>query len=159
MAFRTQRRNIYRRRALGIQPSWRALAGVLVVLFVAVLIVFAETSGNGFPLASYRTVNVTVPNIGHLQAHDPVEIAGVYVGQVQSISTAHNRPVAKLQLGGVGPLPVDTHAIVRGYGLLGARYMEVDPGTSSTMLPNDGTITENRQASSYTWGLPDALNL
>jgi ABC-type transporter Mla subunit MlaD len=159
MAPRTQRRNIYRRRAQGIRPFWSAVAGVTVVALIAVLIYFAETSGNGIPFASYRTVNVSVPNIGHLQAHDPVEIAGVYVGQVKSIGTLHNRPLATLQLGGVGPLPVNTHAIVRGYGLLGARYMEVDPGTSSQMLPNGGTITENSQANSYTWGLPDALNL
>jgi ABC-type transporter Mla subunit MlaD len=100
-----------------------------------------------------------VPNSGHLQQHDPVQIAGVYVGQVEAISTSHNKPLVKLQLSGVGPLPVDSHAVVRGYGLLGARYLELDPGTSSTTLPTGGTITERNQNSSYTWGIPDALNL
>ena len=135
------------------------MAGVVVFLVVAALIYLAETSGKGIPFVSYRTVYVSVPNIGHLQAHDPVEIAGVFVGQVESISTAHNRPLAKLQLNGVGPLPTDTHAVVRGYGLLGARYMEVDPGAAKTMLPDGGTITELSEHNSYTWGIPDALNL
>lgn len=135
------------------------MAGIIVFVVVAALIYLAETAGKGVPFVSYRTVNASVPNIGHLQAHDPVEIAGVFVGQVESISTAHNRPLAKLQLNGVGPLPTDTHAVVRGYGLLGARYMEVDPGKAKTMLPNGGTITELNEHNSYTWGIPDALNL
>lgn len=153
------RTNIYRRRAQGTRPWTRAMAGVVVFLVVAALIYLAETSGKGIPFASYRTVYASVPNIGHLQAHDPVEIAGVFVGQVESISTAHNRPLAKLQLSGVGPLPTNSTVVVRGYGLLGARYMELDPGTAKTMLPDGGTITEFSEHASYTWGLPDMLNL
>jgi ABC-type transporter Mla subunit MlaD len=159
MARVTGRGNIYRRRAQGIPPVWRATAGALVVLAVAVVIFLAETAGKGVPFLSYRTVYVSLPNIGHLQQHDPVEIAGVFVGQIESISTAHNRPLAKLQLQGVGPLPTNTRAAVRGYGLLGARYLEVDPGNAKTMLPGGGTITELDQHGSYTWGIPDALNL
>src|SRR5581483_136171 len=48
---------------------------------------------------------------------------------------------------------------VRGYGLLGVRYMEVDPVSAKTMLPEGGTITELDEHNSYTWGIPDALNL
>jgi phospholipid/cholesterol/gamma-HCH transport system substrate-binding protein len=159
MAPRRHRTNIYRRRAQGIGHVWRASAGIVTVLFIAAFIYLAETAQNGIPFKSYRTVNVSLPNIGHLQAHDSVRIAGVYVGQVQSIGTSHNQASVKLQLSGVGPLPVNSHAIVRGFGLLGARYLELDPGTSRTMLANGGTLIERNPVSSYTWGIPEALNL
>jgi ABC-type transporter Mla subunit MlaD len=159
MARRKPRGNIYRQRALGTRPVRGGAAGVIVIALIALVIYLAETSGKGIPLVSYRTVYVSVPNLGHLQAHDPVQIAGDYVGQVETISTAHNRPLAKLQLSGVGPLPTNTHAVVRADGLLGARYMELDPGSAKTVLPNGATITELNEHNSYDWGIPDALNL
>jgi ABC-type transporter Mla subunit MlaD len=159
MAPRRHRTNIYRRRAQGIPYTSRGVAGIVTVALIAGFIYLAETAQNGIPFKSYRTVNVSLPNIGHLQAHDSVRIAGVYVGQVQSIGTARNQALVKLQLSGVGPLPVDSHAIVRGFGLLGARYLELDPGRSSGMLANGGTIVERNAVSSYTWGIPEALNL
>jgi ABC-type transporter Mla subunit MlaD len=159
MARGRTRGNIYRQRALGTRPALQGIAGAIVFVVVALAIYLAETSDQGIPFVSYRTVYVSVPNIGHLQAHDPVQIDGVYVGQVETISTAHNRPLAKLQLSGVGPLPTSTQAIVRADGLLGARYMELDPGTAKTVLPNGATITERGEHNSYYWGIPDALNL
>jgi ABC-type transporter Mla subunit MlaD len=49
--------------------------------------------------------------------------------------------------------------VVRANGLLGARYVELDPGHSGRMLPNGGMIVETNPTSTYTLGVSDALNL
>jgi ABC-type transporter Mla subunit MlaD len=123
---------------------------VVVVAFIWL----AENAYNGLPFLSYRTLYVSVPNIGHLQRHDPVDIAGVRVGQVVSTATRNNQAVVKLQLQGVGPLPADSRVVVRALGLLGERYVELDPGSSRRTIPNNGTIVEHNQSTSYYAGIP-----
>lgn len=147
------------RRRRGIRPGRVALAGLLTTALIIGIVYLAEESYNGLPFVSYRTVYASLPNIGHLQEHDPVDIAGVRVGQVLSTSTRNNLALVELQLQGVGPLPIDSRAIVRANGLLGGRYLELDPGTSHKTLPNNGTIFEHNPISTYYNGLPEALNL
>ncbi|MHB8695665.1 MAG: MlaD family protein [Solirubrobacteraceae bacterium] len=153
--FRTTRRT--RRRAP--RPATVVLAGVLTCVIIGAFIWLAENAYNGLPFLSYRTVYVSMPNIGHLKQHDPVDIAGVRVGQVLATSTRNNRALVKLQLQGVGPLPIDSKVVVRANGLLGARYVELDPGSSKQVLANGATLTESNAIHTYTWGLPEALNL
>jgi virulence factor Mce-like protein len=134
-----------------------ALAGLLTVLAIAGFIYLAENAYNGLPFLSYRTLYVSMPNIGHLQQHDPVSIAGVRVGQVLRTSTRDNRALIELQLQGVGPLPTNSGVVVRANGLLGERYVELDPGNSHMMLANGATISE--RGNTYTDGIPETLNL
>lgn len=133
------------------------LAGVVTVVLIAGFVYEAENSYNGLPFLSYRDVYLSLPNIGHLQQHDPVDIAGVHVGQVLQTTTRNDRALVELQLQGVGPLPVDSRAIVRADGLLGERYVELDLGTSHRTLPQGGTIVEG--GGTYTSGIPETLNL
>jgi virulence factor Mce-like protein len=135
------------------------LAGVITTAVIAAFIYLAENAYNGVPFLSYRTVYVSLPNIGHLQQHDPVDIAGVRVGQVLQTSTMNNRALVELQLQGVGPLPVNSSVVVRAEGLLGERYVQLTPGTSHRTLPDGATITETNPIKTFTWGLPEALNL
>jgi phospholipid/cholesterol/gamma-HCH transport system substrate-binding protein len=151
------RRSPRRARREGSRPAAAALAGVLTLLAITGFIFLAENAYNGLPFLSYRTLDVSLPSIGHLQQHDPVDIAGVRVGQVLSTSTRNNRALIELQLQGVGPLPADSRVVVRAAGLLGQRYVELDPGSSRTLLANGATITEG--GGTYTSGLPETLNL
>ncbi|MHB8694480.1 MAG: MlaD family protein [Solirubrobacteraceae bacterium] len=130
---------------------------MLTLLAIAGFIFLAENAYNGLPFLSYRTLYVSMPNVGHLQQHDPVDIAGVRVGQVLRTLTRANRALIELQLQGVGPLPADSSVVVRAGGLLGARYVQLTPGSSRAVLPDGATITE--RGGTYTNGLPEALNL
>ena len=139
MAVRVRRKG-RRVRRTAPRPAIVVLAGLITTALIAGFIYEAENAYNGLPFLNYRTVYASLPNIGHLKQHDPVDIAGVRVGQVLKTSTSNNRALVELQLQGVGPLPVDSKAVVRANGLLGARYVELDPGKSHTMLPDGGTI-------------------
>jgi ABC-type transporter Mla subunit MlaD len=133
------------------------LAGFITVALIGGFIYIAETSYNGLPFVNYRYLEVSLPNVGHLQEHDPVDIAGVRVGQVLGESVSNNKAEIKLQLQGVGPIPVDSRVVIRADGLLGERYAQLDLGRSSRTLPNGGTIVEG--GGTYYNGIPETLNL
>jgi virulence factor Mce-like protein len=143
----------------GPRPAAVAISGLITLGLIAGFIWLAENSYNGLPFLNYRTVYASVPNIGHLEQHDPVDIAGVHVGQVLQTTTKNNRALVKLQLSGVGPLPSNSQVIVRADGLLGQRYIELDPGTSHTYLPNGATITETNPSATYYNGIPETLDI
>jgi ABC-type transporter Mla subunit MlaD len=133
------------------------IAGLVVTAAIGGFVFLAEQSYNGLPLISYRTLYATLPNIGHLQLHDPVVIAGARVGQVLSTSTRDGKALVELQLQGVKPFPVGTQVRIRDNGLLGARDVDIVPGTSKELLANGATITAT--ANDYYPSLPDTLNL
>jgi ABC-type transporter Mla subunit MlaD len=131
--------------------------GLAVFAALGAFVWIAEHADSGLPLLSYRTVNVSVPNIGSLELHDEVRIAGVQVGQVIGTSTAAGRALVKLQLQGVGPLPADTRAAIRANGVLGSSYVQLIPGTSRPLLGNGATISAGPD--SLAEGVPAALDL
>lgn len=139
------------------RPGRVVLAGLATTAVIVGFLLLALNSYNGIPLVDYRTVFVSLPNIGHLKQHDGVNIAGVRVGQVLHSSTRDNKALVELQLRGVDELPDDTKAVVRASGLLGERYMELIPGDSDTQLPDKGTIEAG--AGSFTSGVPETLDL
>jgi ABC-type transporter Mla subunit MlaD len=135
-------------------------AGVLTIALIAGFIYLATESYNGLPFLSYRDVYVSLPNIGHLEQHDQVEIAGADVGQVLRTSTRNNKALVELQLsGGTGAVPENSTVIVRADGLLGERYVELVPGNSKKKLPQNGTIVESNANATYYNGVPETLNL
>jgi virulence factor Mce-like protein len=133
------------------------LIGLLVSAAIGGFIWVAEESYNGLPFISYRSLYASLPNIGHLQTHDAVQIAGVKVGQVLRTSARNGRALVELQLTHVKPLPVDTQVLVRDNGLLGDRDVELVPGTSNKLLANGATVSGT--ASDYYPSLPDTLDL
>jgi hypothetical protein len=143
----------------GPRPIAVLIAGLLTLGLIVGFVWVAENSYNGLPFLNYRTLHVSLPNIGHLQQHDPVDIAGVRVGQVLGETTKDNRALVTLQMQGVGPLASDSKVIVRADGLLGERYVELEPGSSRTLLRNGGTITETNANATYYNGIPETLNL
>jgi phospholipid/cholesterol/gamma-HCH transport system substrate-binding protein len=156
MSVRREGRSAIRRRH-GRRGTVGALAGLITIAAIFGFILLAENSYNGLPFLSYRTLYVSLPNIGHLQQHDAVDIAGVRAGQVLTTTTRNDRALVELQLQGVGSIPANSRVIVRADGLLGSRYVELDPGNSRKLLPNGATIVAGPD--SYYNGVPEALNL
>jgi hypothetical protein len=81
----------------------------------------------------------------------------VRLGEVTEIRPERGRARVRLKLDpGVGDLPADTTAAVRGKGLLGARLIELEPGDSTRPLPEGAVIRES--GNPITLGLSDALD-
>lgn len=111
---------------------------------------------NGVPTTHYGTAYASLPVVGDLLTHDAVRIAGVRVGQVESIGLGRDeQPRVQLQLDPGTRLPVGTRIVIRANGLLGARYVQLIPGSGQRLLPNGATI--HGGAGSFTSGLPEVI--
>lgn len=127
-----------RRRAPSVRADLAITAVVLMVLALAAWI--SLTAQGGLPLSTHFTIHARFADVSGLQAGDDVRIAGVRIGQVQSLSTSRTQATVTLELDSHPALPVDTRAVVRSRGLLGARYLELIPGTAHTLLHDGASI-------------------
>jgi virulence factor Mce-like protein len=131
--------------------------GVLTIGVLGAVLWLCITVFSGVPLVNYRYVHATVPQIGDLQAHDPVRIAGITVGQVSELNvTAQGEALLTLQLKPGTKVPPGTTVALRTNGLLGARYVQVIPGTGRGELSPHATIHAGTNA--LTYGVPQALD-
>lgn len=134
-----------------------ALAGLAVIVSLAILGWQALKVYNGVPARDYSTIYVSTPQVGNLLSHDQVRIAGARVGQVlgRDVGT-DGQPRIELQIEPDTDIPADTKVAVRGAGLLGARYIELIPGQSAEPLPEGATLRGTDD--SYTFGLAETLD-
>ncbi|GAB4369283.1 MAG: outer membrane lipid asymmetry maintenance protein MlaD [Deltaproteobacteria bacterium] len=81
-------------------------------------------------------------SVAGLRPGASVEIAGVEVGKVDSITIRDYRAVVQMRIRkGIG-LQEDTIASVRTRGLIGDKYISLSPGASDRMIPPGGKIRE-----------------
>ena len=93
-------------------------------------------------------LNARFLSVTGLKAGAQVEIAGVEVGQVDSISldTKDNVAMVRLKIQKNIVLTDDVIASVKTSGLIGDRYIKLSPGGSDTILEPEDTITETESA-------------
>jgi phospholipid/cholesterol/gamma-HCH transport system substrate-binding protein len=134
------------------QRSLEVGTGLFVLLGFAAL-AFLTTQLPGSKLGvlgaadGYR-LTARFDNVGDLQAGAPVSMAGVKVGRVSSVafdSTDYKAVVVLSIERKYNRIPDDTWANVETAGLLGAKYVGLDPGGSETYLADNGRI-ENTQS-------------
>ena len=124
------------------KTEWSVGAFVLAGFACALALAFASTnSGERMAGASYRvTANFT--NAGDLKARAPVKIAGVKMGEIESIVLDSNfdaRVTLRLSRA-AGELPADTGAAIFTSGLLGERYIGLSPGGDPEPLEDGDEI-------------------
>ncbi|MBV8195706.1 MAG: MCE family protein, partial [Candidatus Dormibacteraeota bacterium] len=122
-------------------------AAVLIVVMLAVVI-SGIPGGPQIPLpwSQRMTLGVQLSDADALAPHASVEIAGVKVGEVESVSSQGNLALATLQ---IDPQDFDIHSdatvYLRPHGLFGPKYIDIVPGTSSApALANGATIKVNQ---------------
>ncbi len=98
-------------------------------------------SGNEIPLEA------TFDQVGGLKVRAPVVVAGVRVGQVQSIELRDDLRAHVLLTVDAGlKLPDDTSAAIRTSGLLGDQFIALEPGGSEQNLAPGATIAMTQSA-------------
>jgi virulence factor Mce-like protein len=115
---------------------------VLVCGFAGLLVVAFRAQRGGVPLRSYHHLRVEFRSAQNVGPHGAqVRVAGRLVGQAQATTLDRGIATVRIQLGAdAGRLPADTRATLRPQGLLGAEYVDLVPGDSRQMLPEDGVI-------------------
>jgi len=101
----------------------------LISLLLALYMVF-RTGDLRLERQPGYNVLVDFPDVAGLDVGDTVRVAGVEVGKVESINLEENLGRVVLSIDHRVPLYEDATAQVETYGLLGDRYISINPGHS-----------------------------
>jgi phospholipid/cholesterol/gamma-HCH transport system substrate-binding protein len=114
-------------------------SGIFLLLGIAALVWLATSAtdyGQDIGKETY-TISARFTNVGDLRDRAPVKIGGVTVGMVESISLDPVSFEAVVQMNVASrfnEIPSDTGASVLTSGVLGDRYIGLDPGGAPDML-------------------------
>ncbi len=116
-----------------------------VVLLVAGMFLFLAYSTAQVATTSGYTVSAAFLKVGGLQVGSEVRISGIAVGTVakQALDAETFEARVEMVIDPGVQLPDDTVAAIVGDGLLGGKYVDLRPGTSSTMLADGGELTRS----------------
>lgn len=114
-------------------------SGVFLLLGIAALVWLATRATDYGQEIGKETYSITARfmNVGDLRNRAPVKIGGVTVGMVESISldSASFEAVVKMSIASrFNEIPSDTGASVLTSGVLGDRYIGLEPGGAPDML-------------------------
>lgn len=122
------------------------LIGMAVVGVAVLLALLNATAERGPEVADagpgeVYQVRATFPRIDGLAGGAEVRLAGVPIGRVVGMQMDDRfRPVLALALAAEPPIPLDSSAVIETDGLLGSKYVEIQPGADSAMLEAGGRI-------------------
>ena len=119
------------------------LIGIICVGYLAIRLGKMELLGD-----DHYYLNARFQSVTGLKSGANIEIAGVPVGQVDSISLdlEDNVALVKLKIKKEVILTDDVIASVKTAGLIGDKYIKISPGGSDEVLEPGDTITETESA-------------
>jgi phospholipid/cholesterol/gamma-HCH transport system substrate-binding protein len=117
------------------------VASLVALAIVCALSYLAWVAPRGVPGLNYYDLHAQFDNAAQIADLSQVRIAGRNVGQVTSTRYSGAHAIVDIALfPGQGPLHADTQARIRLQGLLGGKYVEIDPGSAGPLLPSGSTL-------------------
>lgn len=113
------------------------LVGVLAMGYLSVRLGQVDLFG-----ARGYVVYADFPTVGGLKDGASVEIAGVTVGRVESIRLKDYRARVAMRITSGVPLQDDSIVSVKTKGLIGEKFVQINPGGSEKTVPPGGRLTE-----------------
>lgn len=125
------------RRKVEIGVGLFMLVGILAMVYLSVRLGQVDLFG-----ARGYVVYADFPTVGGLQPGSSVEIAGVAVGRVDSIRLKDYQARVAMRINeGVG-LQSDAIVSIKTKGLIGEKFVQINPGGSDKLVPPGGRLTE-----------------
>ena len=128
--------------------------GILILVGLAIL------AGSLYWLQGYKlesnayVVRVHFEDVGTLSVGDKVAVSGVHKGKVNQMTLAHDGVIVELLIYNDVMLHSDATFRIRNMGVMGERYIAIDPGTSP--LPLD---TSKVLPGDYDVGIPEVMGM
>ena len=121
---------------------FETLMGALVLAIAIGFMVFAYQSSGMKPVEGY-TLKAQFSTVAGVGTGTDVRLAGIKVGIVSDMTLDQKsyKAVLTLQIKNGINLPDDTSASVVSDGLLGSKYVKLEPGADEKMLASGGEIT------------------
>ncbi len=121
----------------------------LIVGMLGLLVLAIQVSGLTIREGeSYYEVKAHFENIGGLKVRQPVRVAGVSVGSVSAIDLNQRNYQAEvvMSIDKKYHFPIDTEASIKTEGVLGSKYMSLEPGFETEILHDGDEIEETHSA-------------
>jgi phospholipid/cholesterol/gamma-HCH transport system substrate-binding protein len=127
--------------------------GLFVLLgFAALFFLTTQLPSSGLKLGGGKSAYHLVAefdNIGDLKVGSPVTIAGVRIGEVESIrfDPRSFKAVVGMRMNRqYDQIPDDSYASINTQGLLGGKYVGFSPGGSDTSFKDGGRVEQTQSA-------------
>ncbi len=101
-----------------------------------------------------QVIQVRFGDVGTLEVGDKVTVSGVRAGKVSNLKLAERGVVVELQLSRDVVLRRDAVIAIKNLGLMGERFIAIDPGQDSVLFDASGIVD-----GVYDTGLPEVLGL
>jgi phospholipid/cholesterol/gamma-HCH transport system substrate-binding protein len=123
------------------------IVGIFALLGIAALVILSLSLGkiSLFPPPGY-TLYASFDNISGLKTGDQVQLAGVQVGKVMSISIKDYRARVAMRVNQGVPIDEDAIAAIKTSGIIGDKYVSIQLGPSDHILKDDDTIRQTQSA-------------
>jgi phospholipid/cholesterol/gamma-HCH transport system substrate-binding protein len=126
------------------------ILGALILLVAIGFLVFAYGRASTPAIAKGYELTARFSAIDGLSKGSDVRVSGVKVGQVADIQIepATFLAVVRLVIDPAVKLPKDSLASVTSEGLLGGKFVALEPGSDDERIPNGGRIERTQSAAS-----------
>jgi len=96
----------------------------------------------------YYPIYARFTSVSGLRVGSPVEIDGIQIGRVESLSIDAARQMALVELKIEKGVKIydDASASIKTAGLIGDKFIKIDPGGGGDLLKQGGTVTETTSA-------------
>jgi phospholipid/cholesterol/gamma-HCH transport system substrate-binding protein len=125
------------------------LTGVAVILIAGIFLIYAmRTTGVGGPSAGGYRLSAEFENIEGINVGTDVRLAGIKVGSVveQSLNPESYQARIDMVIDPKISLSEDTTAKITSEGLLGSKFVALEPGGSDVKLGEGGLISYTQSA-------------
>lgn len=115
------------------------ILGAVVLVVAAGFLTFFYKTTDIKPSSGYE-ITAAFSKIDGLETGSAVKISGVKVGQVVDFALNENnfRAIVKMNIKNGIKIPLDTAAIIASEGLLGGKFLSLEPGSDEEILePGD----------------------
>ena len=122
-----------------------AILGFLVLVFCGLFLYFAFDKVDIGKIDGYR-LNASFTKIGGLEMGADVRINGIKVGAVTKIELDPQTFMANVEMTikeGIY-LPIDSSVAIADSGMLGTKYIRVDPGQQKRSIDRNGVIKNTK---------------
>jgi phospholipid/cholesterol/gamma-HCH transport system substrate-binding protein len=126
-----------KRSALDLAVGVFVLIGILALGWLSIKLGRVDLFGS-----HAYAVSADFPSVGGLKVGSPVEIAGVQIGSVDSITLAGDQARVLMSIRSDIKLQDDAIASIKTKGLIGEKYVRLSPGGSERVIPPNGRIKE-----------------
>lgn len=132
-----------------IEESKAFKMGISVIIACAMLFLITISSDHDYKHVdkSFYHINASFGRTDGLLVGDKVRMSGVDIGRVVGATLDKNyNAILKLEIKSGLNIPDDSSASIVSSGLMGSKYIEIEPGGSEDFIPDGGEFSYTQDA-------------